>query len=264
MKGLINFESIWRRSLKGLGLYNQWLLYREKHFPNKQMQGMRKVYSQFVTPGALCFDIGANMGSRIASLLMLGAKVVAVEPQEQCLVELRKLYSNKPVTIIAKGVGATEGIKKFFVSSNPLVSSFSEEWIEGMSKKLTKDRWDKTVQMEITTLDLLIKDYGKPDFIKIDTEGFELEVLNGLTQTVKSLSFEYTIPEPGNKTILCIDRINTLYANKAVFNICRDELYEMKFAEWITGPALKKLIESPEFNTENFGNYGDIYVKLAN
>lgn len=263
MKGLINFESIWRRSLKALGLYNRWLLYREKHFPNKQMLGMRNVYSQFVTTGSLCFDVGANMGSRIASLLMLGAKVIALEPQEQCLTELRKLYSNKPVTIIGKGVGAFNETKKFYVSSNPLVSSFSEEWIEGMSKKLTKDRWDKTVQMEIVTLDSLIAEYGKPDFIKIDTEGFELEVLKGLNQPVKALSFEYTIPEPGNKTILCIDRINELYSNKAVFNICRDEEYKMKFDEWITGAELKKLIENPSFNTANFGNYGDIYVKLV-
>jgi len=263
MKGLINFESIWRHSLKALGLYNRWLLYREKHFPNKQMVGMRSVYSQFVTPGTLCFDIGANMGSRIASLLTLGAKVVALEPQEQCLVELHKLYKNKPVTIIGKGVGAVNEVKKFYVSSNPLVSSFSEEWIEGMSKKLTKDRWDKTVQMEIVTLDSLIAEYGKPGFIKIDTEGFELEVLKGLTQPVPSLSFEYTIPEPGNKTVLCIDRINELYNNKAIFNICRDEEYKMKFPEWISGAELKKLIESPEFTTANFGNYGDIYVKAV-
>jgi hypothetical protein len=44
----------------------------------------------------------------------------------------------------------------------------------------------------MTTLDALIAAHGVPAFIKIDVEGFEGEVLAGLTQPVRALSFEFT------------------------------------------------------------------------
>lgn len=263
IKGLINFESIWRRSLKAMGLYHKWLFYKERTSPTPKMVAMRNLYSQFVKPGYVCFDIGANMGSRVATFLTLKAKVIAVEPQEECVKELEKVFKGYDVTIVQKGVGAKNEVRDFYVASNSLVSSFSTEWIEGMKQKLKKDRWDKVVQMEIVTLDSLIEKYGEPDFVKIDTEGFEYEVLKGLSRPVKSLSFEYTLPEPDNKAIACVKKLNELYGNKVKYNIARDESYTMKFKEWQSAEGLLALIQSEEFKTENFGNYGDIYVLPA-
>ena len=45
----------------------------------------------------------------------------------------------------------------------------------------------------VTTLDKLIEQYEVPSFIKIDVEGYELEVLKGLTRLVPALSFEFTV-----------------------------------------------------------------------
>ncbi|HRD74433.1 MAG TPA: hypothetical protein PK264_00620 [Hyphomicrobiaceae bacterium] len=42
---------------------------------------MDHLYSRFVKPGDLAFDIGAHVGDRTASFLRLGARVVALEPQ---------------------------------------------------------------------------------------------------------------------------------------------------------------------------------------
>ena len=44
----------------------------------------------------------------------------------------------------------------------------------------------------MTTLDALIAEHGLPDFIKIDTEGHEAAVLQGLSAPVPALSFEIT------------------------------------------------------------------------
>ena len=261
MKGLINFESIWRRSLKAMGVYNQWLFYRQKKMPTPVMVKMRNLYSSFVPEGSLCFDIGANVGSRTGCFLVMKCRVIAVEPQLQCVAELKKIFKDQPVTILQKGVGAKPEVKDFYIASNSLISSFNTRWIEDMKNTHKKDNWDTIVKVEVTTLDHLISEYGLPEFIKIDTEGFEEEVLKGLSIPVNSLSFEYTLPDPENKVLACINLTEKLYEGKALYNISRDEVYKMHFSEPVSGEELKNLLVAEHFNKKNFGNYGDIYVK---
>ena len=68
---------------------------------------------------------------------------------------------------------------------------------------------------------MLMKEYGVPEFIKIDTEGFELEVIKGLSTPLKALSFEYTLPHLKEQVITCVELLDELYNKRAVFNICR-------------------------------------------
>lgn len=63
----------------------------------------------FIQEGDLVFDIGANMGRRVGSFLLLKAKVVALEPNQACVAEIEKVYKGWPVTVIPKGVGAEPG-----------------------------------------------------------------------------------------------------------------------------------------------------------
>ena len=48
----------------------------------------------------------------------------------------------------------------------------------------------------VTTLDALIERHGVPSFVKVDAEGFEEEVLQGLSRSIKALSFEFTVVQP--------------------------------------------------------------------
>ena len=51
--------------------------------PERQhRRAMRRFYRQFVPPRSLCFDVGANVGDRVATFVSLRARVVAVEPEE--------------------------------------------------------------------------------------------------------------------------------------------------------------------------------------
>ena len=112
------------------------------------------------------------MGNRITPLLNLGAKVVAVEPQEKCYKFLAKKFG-KRIKIVTQGLGENEGIKNFHISNASTISSFSDEWINSVKTTRFKDyRWDKVVKVEMTTLDILIEQYGIPVFIKIDVEGY--------------------------------------------------------------------------------------------
>ena len=67
-------------------------------------------------------------------------------------------------------------------------------------------QWNQTTTVSVTTLDSLFAEHGVPQFIKIDVEGFEYEVVSGLSQPIKALSMEFT-PEFLDSTLKCLDFI---------------------------------------------------------
>lgn len=220
--------------------------------------GRRRIfYSSFVRKNELCFDIGANIGNRITPLLALGAKIVAVEPQEICHAYLKKKFGNK-IEIITKGLGDSEGSKEFHLSNTPTLSSFSEEWINSVKEARFKDiTWNRVVLVEMTTLDKLIEQYGIPTFIKIDVEGYELAVLQGLTNPVKMISFEYTVPEQAGRPAMCIEQIEKSNPNIEC-NYSIGESMEFAKNEWLPSEEMKKHMLSDEFTNTIFG---DVYVR---
>ncbi|GHT55939.1 hypothetical protein FACS189446_7820 [Bacteroidia bacterium] len=216
-----------------------------------------KFYSQFVSPNDLCFDVGANMGNRTEILLQLNARVVAVEPQKKCYEYLRQKFGDK-INLVTKGLGDVEEEKTFYISDVSVLSSFSKEWIDSTSKERFKaNHWDHTEQIKMTTLDKLIEQYGVPHFIKIDVEGFELEVLKGLSHPINMISFEYTFPEAKKQALLCIVRIEKINRN-IVFNYSIGESMKFALSEWITSEEMIKLINSKKFSDSA---WGDIYAK---
>lgn len=220
-----------------------------------------KFYSNYINPGELCFDVGANIGNRVDALLNIGAKVIAIEPQEACYTILEMKYGNK-IQIIKKGVGAKEGFIDFYISETSALSSFSTEWIESVeiSNRFENTNWNKVLKTEITTLDKLIKDFGLPVFIKIDVEGYESEVLMGLSHRIKTLSFEYTVPEQIIKSITCIEKLESIDTDFDC-NYCIGETMEMALVQWISSSDMKKLISTHIFTSSGFG---DIYIRFKN
>ena len=183
---------------------------------------------------------------------------MAVEPQESCYKILQKKFGNK-ITIIAKGLGEREGVKDFYISNASTISSFSTEWINSVKEERFKEyNWNKVVKIEMTTLDKLIEQYGIPVFIKIDVEGYELDVLRGLSQPVEMLSFEYTVPEQINKVVECIERIEKNDANIEC-NYSIGERMIFAFQNWQTVEKIKDHIKTKAFIDSGFG---DIYVRL--
>jgi FkbM family methyltransferase len=223
----------------------------------------RDFYSQFLKSNEdIYFDIGANYGNRIEPIIDKKIKIIAVEPQLQCIKFLKRKYGNK-ITIIPKGLGNVEGTKTMHISNSHVITSFSREWIEATqeSGRFSQYSWNKKQQIEMTTLDILIKRYGKPKFIKIDVEGFEFEVLQGLSQPIDFLSFEYTIPERKNSIIECIDRIVEISnQNKVQFNYSIGESMRWALDEWLSPQQMKEEIELDRFNKSDFG---DIYSKTT-
>src|ERR1700689_1393975 len=148
-------------------------------------------YKQFVNPGDLVFDIGANVGSHSRAFLNLGARVVAVEPDPRCISELQSI-PRLSVVHAAAGEDGVFGQLKFGHSS--VASTLSGKWIESATRvdRFGGFEWTGTLPVIQYSLDHLIQLYGVPQFIKIDVEGYEVEVLRGLSQPVRAVSFEFT------------------------------------------------------------------------
>ena len=70
-------------------------------------------------------------------------------------------------------------------------------------------RWDASEPVEITTLDALIATHGLPRFVKIDVEGFEPQVLAGLTAAPPWVAFEY-LPAALDSAQACVARLAAL------------------------------------------------------
>ena len=248
---------------KSLGKVNS--VYKQitgENIERKRKENIARVefYKNFTNPGDLCFDVGANVGNRIEPLLTIGAKVVAVEPQEKCYKKIQKTYGDK-VILVTEGLGECECEKDFYIADTTTISSFSEEWIKSMKEgRFNTYDWSKTVRVKITTLDNLIEKYGVPKFIKIDVEGYELEVLKGLSSPIKFVSFEYIVPEQTHRAKDCIKRLETI--DKTVqFNYSIGESMEWALSTWLSGDDMCSVINSQEFTNTGFG---DIYARSIN
>lgn len=245
-----------------MSLFLRIKVFKTKWFPKfKELKETRKrkaFYGSFIKKDDLCFDVGANEGNRIIPLLRLGAKIVAVEPQESCYKFLKLRFGDK-IKLVTKGLGESEGVESFHISNASTISSFSQEWINSVKASRFKEyNWEKVVKVEMTTLDLLIEQYGRPEFIKIDVEGYELNVLKGLTKPVQLISFEYTVPEQTNKVIECIERIENNDKNIEC-NYCIGEDMVLALDKWLSVEKMKQHILSKEFIDSNFG---DVYVRI--
>jgi FkbM family methyltransferase len=174
---------------------------------------MEAFYRQFVKAGDLAFDIGAHVGNRVRVFRRIGARVIAVEPQPDFVAVLRLLYGRDPgVFLEASGVAAEPGEGKLYLSTRtPTVSTFADSWIDDVQidSRFQRVRWDSVISVPLVSLDELIARHGEPQFCKIDVEGFEYEVLRGLSQPLAALSFEY-IPVAVDRAIACVDRIGAL------------------------------------------------------
>lgn len=213
------------------------------------------VYGQILSghKGCTCFDIGAYCLEKSKEMLSSGAgKVIAVEPQASLL----KLQSTDSIIVVEKAVGDAEGKVEFSICRQAYtVSTMAEHWKTGRFQQFD---WSRKLEVDVTTLDNLIAEYGLPYFCKIDVEGYEQNVLQGLSVAIPCISFEFTAEfiENAYQCIHLLEKLgNYHFAMTVMTNNPRD--FDV---DWTSSDKLESLLEMnltlPDF-------WGDIYGALV-
>ena len=142
---------------------------------------------KIVRPGDTCFDVGANIGYIsliLARIADAGGRVFAFEPDPNNLVYLRQNVGKKTnVSIIEAGVGAEAGTLELYTEdltgqNSSFIRDFDQLSVNAASAGVRAKV--RPVTVPVVNLDEFVHERNlSPSFIKIDVEGFELEVLHG-------------------------------------------------------------------------------------
>lgn len=211
------------------------------------------LYDSLLPAGALSFDVGANVGDKSEALLRAGGRVIAFEPNRLVIPELQARCGNYPAwTLVETAMGSGSRIAILHAKRSHGQSSLTEDWEEA---QVIAD-----FPVPVVTLDAAIECFGTPDYCKIDVEGWELEVLKGLSQPLRLISFEFHLDEKGIRNAkLCLERLADLGACE--LNVTPAEGYTFVFDQWVPldeflGRFPTNLIESLPGNP-----YGDLFVR---
>ena len=203
----------------------------------------RRFLSAFIRKGGLVFDVGANVGHYTLVAASLGARVIAVEPQAGLADRLRRRFrGSAAVTVVQCAVGAGPGTASLHKTADLTeVASLRTDAAE-RSRFAKTHPFSLSETVEVVTLESLIERHGKPDFCKIDVEGHESAVLEGLKTPIGALSIEFN-REYEEDTARCLKALLALGPYR--FNYALGEESRLAEADWLDAGPIQAELGAP-------------------
>lgn len=134
-----------------------------------------------VEPGDVVLEAGANVGEFTTASAATASRVYAFDPDPitfKCLARNTAKLDN--VRIFQAGLGEVAGVAELFISHANSDSSFLSP----------RDRGDPSVQVPVTTISAAMEEQqlDRIDFLKVEAEGFEPEILAGANKRLKDVA----------------------------------------------------------------------------
>ena len=251
----MQFKYLLKETFWSIGLYGiirKW--YREKNpkIVATELQEI-KFYQNLLSEGDLVFDVGAHLGDKIHSFLACGVKTIAIEPDSRFIKHIEKRFNSQKdnLILINQGVSSQVDTLKFYRRKYASKSGFKKDWDPNITD---------VFELKTTTLDLIIEEYGTPQYIKIDIEGWEIEALKGLSYPIPLVSFECIQDQEGvDRALQCIDLLTS--NQERVFNLTLVDEAHFFFPNWQSKVEIQKFI-SQGWNANKLGSRADIYTAI--
>ncbi|MCS4434556.1 FkbM family methyltransferase [Aquiflexum sp. XJ19-10] len=184
---------------------------RKLYFTGSYEKGLLRILDKLVKPGNIVVDAGANIGLiSIFCALRAGQNglVLSFEPHPETYPILKKNIAVNGISQIDaynKALGSTSGTAKIY--SNLQINRGAASMVEFQEDSPSFD-------VEVVSLDSVLKQHliSNLDLLKIDVEGFEMEVLKGAKGILSG----------NNGPFLVIECSNT----RSNFNYSLEELFD--------------------------------------
>ena len=189
----------------------------------------------------LVFDIGGHKGESLVFFLKYFEvrKIISFEPSlsnfkhlQKNSIKLKSQFKNSEILIENKGIGKKKekkNLKQHYESSSSTINDFNEKsdyfkrknFLLNIKKKVFKE-----VQIDLISLEEYINEnkISKIDLVKIDTEGYEFEVLKGLgskLSLIKFIMFEHHFDDmlQKNYTFKDISNLIKIYNFRKIYKL---------------------------------------------
>lgn len=198
--------------------------------PNRRAARAQDVafYRRLIPQGALCFDVGANIGDKSEALIAAGMKVVAFEPNPLIIDELRARFRGVPQwTLVPAAIGAAPSLLALHTFREHGLSSLADGGAQDWQGHSTG-----TFHVAVLTLDQAIAAFGVPYFLKLDVEGWEGEALAGLSHAIPLVTCEFHLrAQDIEKAKACLRQLAALGPGRV--NIAPAEALRCLYDEWM-------------------------------
>jgi len=229
-----------------------------KNFGNFAQTGEKKFIQSITKDLMVCLDVGANVGKYTQLLLSeTNSEIISFEPLKEAFKELQKIENEYPnrLKVFNYAIGEeSANLELNFSDEKSEKATFSND-IDKLS--FFDHEKNKKVMTDVVTLDSFFLENSSLinkkdiDLIKIDTEGFELEVIKGAKNTIENKRPKYIQLE---------FNWHQLFKNHSMY----------KFSKYLTNyelfqilPFGKKLIKvdptRPETNIFHLSNF--VYIR---